>query len=301
MMEQLKKIAKALTFPHIAVMITLIPVSAAALVLSMVLLGTESAVSYISYVLSAYTLYVWCFKIPDIIAYFKRLKNENEYIIRWRSDPHLRVKVSLYAAVSVNTVYAAFQLWLGIYHGTFWYCSIGAYYLCLGLMRWLLLRHTLRHGGGEKPITELSKYRICGYVFLVMNLYISVITLFMIKFGRTFSHHMITTIAMAAYTFGALSLAIVNVVKFRKYKSPVFSASKAISLTAACVSMLTLESTMLTTFGGENGMSEGGKRLLLALTGAVVCAFVLAIAVYMIIEGTKQIKKLKEEEINERQ
>ena len=133
-----------------------------------------------------------------------------------------------------------------------------------------------------------------------MNLYISVITLFMIKFGRTFEHHMITTIAMAAYTFGALSLAIVNVVKFRKYKSPVFSASKAISLTAGCVSMLTLESTMLTTFGTENGMGDGEKRLLLALTGAVICAVVMAIAIYMIVESTKKINSMKKEEENER-
>lgn len=296
----LKKIAKRLTFPHIVVMIALIPISVILLVLSMVFLGTESVISYISYVLSAYTLYIWCFKIPNIIEFFKKLKNENKYIVRWRSDPHLRVKVSLYSAVGINTAYALFQLLLGFYHKTFWFCSIGAYYLCLVLMRWLLLRYTVNHGGEEKLSDELRKYRICGYIFLVMNLYISVITLFMIKFGRTFEHHMITTIAMAAYTFGALSLAIVNVVKFRKYKSPVFSASKAISLTAGCVSMLTLESTMLTTFGTENGMGDGEKRLLLALTGAVICAVVMAIAIYMIVESTKKINSMKKEEENER-
>lgn len=292
-----KKLGKTLLFPHIAVRIVLVPVSAVLLVCSMVFLGTESVISYISYVLSAYTLTVWCVKIPDIIKFFKKFKNENKYMVRWRGDPQLRVKVSLYTALGVNTTYALFQLWLGIYHGTFWYCSIGAYYLCLVLMRWLLLRHTVRHAGGEMLCDELQKYRICGWVFLVINLYISVITLFMIKFERTFEHHMITTIAMAAYTFGALSLAIVNVIKFRKYKSPVFSASKAISLTAACVSLLTLESTMLTTFGNGT-VSDGEKKLLLALTGAAVCAFVVASAIYMIIKSTKGLKDLKTEENN---
>lgn len=292
-----KKLGKALLFPHIAIRITLIPISAALLVCSMVFIGTESVIAYISYVLSAYTLTVWCVKISDIIKFFKKFKNENKYMVRWRGDPQLRVKVSLYTALGVNTAYAIFQLYLGVYHGTFWYCSIGAYYLCLVLMRWLLLRHTARHVGGERLYDELRKYRICGWVFLVINLYISVITLFMIKFERTFEHHMITTIAMAAYTFGALSLAIVNVIKFRKYKSPVFSASKAISLTAACVSMLTLESTMLTTFGSTT-VSDGEKKLLLALTGAGVCAFVIAAAIYMIVKSTKGLKDLKAEENN---
>ena len=53
-----KKIGKALLFPHIAVMIILVPVSAVFLVYPMVFLGSSSIVSVISYVLSAYTLTV---------------------------------------------------------------------------------------------------------------------------------------------------------------------------------------------------------------------------------------------------
>ena len=73
--------------------------------------------------------------------------------------------------------------------------------------------------------------------------------------NRTFHHHEITTIALAAYTFTSLTFAIINTVKYRKYHSPVYSASKAISLASACVSLLTLESTMLTTFGNETEVS----------------------------------------------
>ena len=113
----------------------------------------------------------------------------------------------------------------------------------------------------------------------------------MVYWNRTFHHHEITTIAMAAYTFGSLTKAIVNVIRYRKYQSPVYSASKAISLAAACVSMLTLESTMLTTFGGET-MSLTGRRILLGVSGGSISLLIIAMAIYMIVQGTKKIKLL---------
>ena len=92
---------------------------------------------------------------------------------------------------------------------------------------------------------------------------------------------------MAAYTFTSFTLAVVNMVKYRKYNSPVYSASKAISFAAACVSMLTLESTMLTTFG-DGTMSMTGRRILLGVSGGVISAFSNAMAIYMIVQGTKK-------------
>jgi hypothetical protein len=53
-----KKIGKALFYPHIAIMLILVPISAVMLVYSMIFLGTESVVAIISYVISAYTLTV---------------------------------------------------------------------------------------------------------------------------------------------------------------------------------------------------------------------------------------------------
>ena len=140
-------------------------------------------------------------------------------------------------------------------------------------------------------LIELRKYRACRVVFLHMNLALALIIFFMVYWNRTFHHHEITTIAMAAYTFTAFVVAIVNMVKYRKYNSPVYSASKAISLAAACVSMLTLEATMLTTFGDDT-MDLATRRIMLGVTGGVVSVFIIAMAIYMILQGTKRIMLL---------
>lgn len=288
-----KKLGKALLFPHIAIMLILLPVAVSFLVYSMVFLETESVFAIASYVLAAYTLTVWCFKIPCIISFFKSFKNENKYAVRWQTDTRLRVNVSLYGSLIWNSAYALFQLWLGFYHRTFWFYSLAGYYVSLAVMRFFLVRHTRIYRSGEKMREELKKYRACGWVFLIMNLALTLIIFFMVYRNRTFKHHEITTIMMATYTFTSFGFAIANTVKYRKYNSPVYSASKAISLAAACVSMLTLESTMLTTWGqNENPMF---RRIMLAATGGVISLFIVAMAIYMIARGSKELKKLKEQ------
>ena len=289
-----KKLGKALLFPHIAIMILLVPIATALLVWSMVFVGTESVIAYISYVLAAYTLTVWCFRIPYFIQCMKTFKDENKYVRKWQDDTRLRVNVSLYGSLAWNALYGILQLWLGFYHHTFWFYSLGAYYICLGVMRFFLVRHTTRYAPGERMQAELKKYRACGIVFLVMNLALALIIFFMVYWNRTFEHHMITAIAMAAYTFTALTTAIINVIKYRKYNSPVFSASKAISLAAALVSMLTLESTMLTTFS-EGTMTVMEQKIMLGATGSVISILIVATAIYMIVVGTKKLKQFKTE------
>ena len=288
------KICKALLYPPLWLMILLVPCSAALLIYSMVFVGTESVIAIISYVISAYTLTVWCFKIPYLISFFKTFKDENKYAKRLQDDARLRVNISLYGSLAWNALYGIFQLYLGFYHHTFWFYSLGAYYICLGVMRFFLLLHTRKYAPGEKMRSELIKYRACGWIFLVINSTLSAIVLFMVYWNRTFEHHMITAIAMAAYTFTSFTVAIVNVIKYRKYNSPVFSASKAISFAAALVSMLTLESTMLTAFGDET-MDAFTQKLMLGLTGSVISAFIIATAIYMICAGNKKLKILKTE------
>ena len=207
----------------------------------------------------------------------------------------LRVNVSLYGTMIWNVLYALLQLGMGFWHRSFWFVSLAVYYISLAVMRFFLVNHTSRYKAGEKMLSELRKYRACGVIFLVMNLALSLMIFFMVYWNRTFHHHEITTIALAAYTFTSLTVAVVNIVRYRKYNSPVYTASKSISLAAACVSMLTLESTMLTTFGEET-MNLAGRRAFLGISGGAISVFIIAMAIYMIVQGTKNIKMLKEKE-----
>ena len=207
---------------------------------------------------------------------------------KWFSDVHLRMNVSLYASLIWNVAFAIFQLALGFYHQSFWFYSMFAYYIILGLMRFFLVKHIRKYKAKEQINIEIKKSILCGWLLIAMNLALAVIVVFIVYLNKTFNHHMITTIAMAAYTFVTFAFAIVNIVRYRKYKSPVYTSAKIITLIAAAVSMLTLETTMLTTFGSSE--SPLFSQIMLSLTGLAVISFAITMAIIMIVKGYKQLK-----------
>ncbi|MGN0814905.1 MAG: hypothetical protein ACI4MH_06715 [Candidatus Coproplasma sp.] len=287
-----KKFLKMLLFPHIAVLIVLLPVSATALTCSMVFLGTKSAVTYLTYALAFYTLVIWCVRVPSIIGFFKKFREDNRYVKRWFDDYRLRLNVMLYGSLVWNTAYAVLQLGLGFWHGSAWFYSLAGYYVCLALTRFFIVSYTKKHTAGEHMREELVRYRICGIILLVMNLALSVMIFFMVYWNKTFHHNEITAITLAAYTFVTFAVAIRNLIKYRRLGSPVYTASKVIGLTAACVSMLTLEATMLTAFD-DGSVTLEMRRIMLGVSGAVVSAFIIGLAIYMIVQGGRKLKLLK--------
>ncbi len=286
-MEKWITIGKALLFPHIAVLWILLPAATGLLVYGMVVLGQLHPISIAAYVLAFYTLVIWFCRIPGILRFWKNLKNENPYVQFWLRDARLRMNVSLYTGYVWNGIYAGFHLWLGIYHGSFWYGSLALYYFLLAWMRYTLSKHARHFAPGEDLAGERKRYRACGIVLLFMNLALALMVFFMIYWGRTFRHHQITAIAMAAGTFTSFSLATRDVIKYRGTASPVISAAKSISLVSACVSMLTLESTMLTAFGNGT-MDLRSQRIFLGATGGTISALIISMAVYMITRANRQ-------------
>lgn len=284
-----EKILKAFFFPHIAVLLILLPVASGGMLWAMLKFGDGHAVTIAFYVLAFYAITILCIRVPSIVRCLKNFKNENKYTSLWFQDHRLRMNVTLTGNVLWNVAYGCLQLGMGIYHRSTWFCSLAAYYACLAIMRFFLVRHTLRHEPGKHQRTELIYYRTCGWVFLLLNLALSGMIFYMIRENRVTEHNEITTITMAAYTFFTLTWAIISVFRYRKYNSPAISASRAVSLAAACVSMLSLENTMITTFG-DGEMTARTRQILLALTGGAISIFIVFMAIYMIINANKKIK-----------
>jgi hypothetical protein len=287
-MNDFIKILKKIIFIPVWLIILLSAASGAALILAFTSLGSEHPLSYAIYVLSAYTMTAVCFRIPNIIKWIKRFTETNRLASNLKNDAHLRIKLSLGGTMAFNVVYAAFQLVLGIANSSIWFYSLAAYYFLLAFLRVFMLNHTLKFEPGQKMFREWLIYRFCGLGLVLMNLALTVIIAFVTAYSKSSVNNEIITIMLAAFTFTAMTIAIVNVVKYRQYNSPVWSASKALSFVSALVSILTLEDAMLATFGQAEG--ESFRRLMGALTGAGIVAVVLAIAIYMIVRSTKTIK-----------
>lgn len=287
-----KKLAQTLLLPHAVFVWIFTPAALALLIYSAVCLKSTDVISIISYVLSFYALVLVSMRVPHIVRFAKRFKRENRYAVRYASDVRLRINLSLYRSIAFGAVYAAFQLGLGLWHRSAWFYSMAGYYLLLTVMRLLLIRCTKKRIVSEELTTQWRTYRLCGSLLLTMTLVLAVFIAYFVFRIREFEHHEITTIAMAAYTFSALTVAIIGVVRCRSYGSPVYSAAKAISLVSASVSVLTLENAMLTAFGSSN--DEMFRQIMLGATGLAVVCFVQCVAVTMLVRANRNLKEPRE-------
>lgn len=289
-----KKIGKHLLFPSPVVAGLVVALAAAGLIYAFAGLEEGDLHRIPCYVLSFYGLLVFCVRVPNMLALAQRFRRENRCYQRYSSDVRLRLKVSLFAACLYNGVYAVFHLVLGIHHHSAWYYAMAGYYALLAVLRLMLGHHARAFPLGEEKQTEWRKYRLCGVGLLLMNAALSVFILYFVRQLRLVQHHQITVIAMAVYTFVTLSVAISNVIRYRRYASPVCTAAKALALAAACVSLLSLENAMLVTFSKGEGLAL--PRIMLGATGAVLSLLMVGAAVYMMIHATKQMKMNAEKE-----
>ena len=72
-----------------------------------------------------------------------------------------------------------------------------------------------------------------------------------VRQNKGFEYSGLLIYTMALYAFYSIITAVINVVKFRKYGNLIMSAAKVINLTAALVSMLSLETAMIAQFGSD--------------------------------------------------
>lgn len=279
-----------LLFPH-GCLTGLLALGAAALLIYVFAGGTQNRmIEYGAYALSAYALVTVCIRVPAIVRWAKALKKENPYLSRYFSSAALRVKTALYGSLAVNLVYAVMQFGLGLWNHSVWFYALSAYYFLLALMRFFLLRETRKDRGVQRQHFEWRRYRFCGVMLLVMILALSVIIACIVGQNREFSYHDIMTIAMAAYTFFTFTTAVVKLIRYRKYQSPVMSAAKAVDMAAALVSMLSLETAMFAAFGEKN--TPLFRKVMTAGTGTAVCLTIFLMAVFMIVHAERELRRI---------
>ena len=252
--------------------------------------------AYVVYVVAFYTLCALSLTmykvVPNSLTNFKRKLYANDVGNRFLTDAAFRIKTSLTASVVLNFVYVLVNAVSGIAYNTRWFFILAGYYLILVVMRLILIRYIKKHPIGTNIYGEWQRARACACILTLINLSLSAAVLMMMYMDKGFRYDGILVYVMAMYTFYTTIIAIVNIVRYKKYNSPVMTMTKIISLAAALVSMLSLETAMLTAFGAETSIET--KRILIAATGAGICAVVVGMSSYMIIRSTKKIDQLKE-------
>lgn len=289
-MAKWKKLFHKLLFPGAAVVILSIPVGFGLLAYTFLVAGEDSPIAYVSYVLSAYSLTVVCANALPLIRKGNQWVANLPLVNRFFQDIPYKTRMVLHVSLGVNALYAVFNGVSGLYYGSPWFGTLAAYYLLLSVMRFLLVRTAHRQGFEENKPVQWKRYRVCGAMLIPMNVALAGVVVLTLRQEGGFHYGSMLIYVMALYAFWVTISGVVNLVRTRRYKSPVLSAARVVSLAAALVSMLSLEVAMLAQFGG----GEFFRHAMIASTGGAVCSILAGMACFMIVRATRKLKQQKE-------
>ena len=280
----------------------------AALSLVVVILGFEKrAIAIVAYTLFGIAGVCLTYSVYLIIPLIPKMKTG---IIEWmesREFTHLllrnfgfRTLIFAIGSFAMSLLFSGFNAYMGITNRSIWYGALAGFYIALAFLRGgVLTYHKNRLSQKEKAKNDeylkAKIYRNSGIITLILNIALSSAIAQMIFSDAHFSYMGWTVFAYAAYAFIKITAAIISFVKAHKQTDLTVRAIRNINLVDALVSILALQTALLTMFSeGETNIS-----LFNTITGIVVSVLSVGIGIYMIVSANKKMKALQKENKHE--
>ena len=169
-----------------------------------------------------------------------------------------------------NATFALYYIVLGIAQGSWWFLTLGAYYLVLSIVRFSVIALKAK----EAFVTKLT-----GWMLILLSIpLIKTVELSAVS-DRGYKLHMIIMIAMAAYAFTKITVAAINLIKCRRSNSAILIALRNVSLADAFASIFALQRSMLVSF---EGMTENEIVIMNLSLGSAVCIIVFLLGLNLI-------------------
>lgn len=217
---------------------------------------------------------------------------EGGFFKRIRKDFEFRTYVASTVSFFISVAFVGYNVFLAVIYKTVWNTGIAAYYLLLVGIRAFVGYKEIKFKKAE--LTDGEKEEKRKNVFLVQSVLLFALDLaligsitIMVLQRRSVAYSEIPAITIAAYTVFKIVTASVSYAKTRKLTNLGVRAFKNLNFIDALVSVLTLQYTLVMTFG--DGVT-GDMFTLCAVTSFVILAFIITISVSNLIRAAK-IKK----------
>lgn len=268
--------------PHGARAAMLIILGFALLVAAFTLDVCPAWLKYAAYLLSAYATLALCANVGRWFRYCKAWIEGCAPARHYIHDSDFRNRVSLCWGVCANALYAALQGVLALIQRSGWMVALCGYYTVLTLMRLLVYR------SDPHALDTRAAWRRYGAVGLLLILLAGSIQAILLQYllkGKAFEYPGFSIYAMAAYSFTSLTMVIVRMIRYRKSVLPLQRAALNIRFAAALMSLLALQTALISTFGEPDTFQFAMN----ALTGCAVFLALLAMALVMLSKAMRQL------------
>lgn len=241
----------------------------------------------------AYSVYLIVRVIPtikkNIISFLE--KNEVTYLLLRNFG--FRTVIFAIGSFAMSLLFSGFNTYMSIANRSVWYGGLAVYYIALAFLRGgVLVYHKNKLGKKDKPLNDeyvkAKVYKNSGIITLILNVALSAAIAQMIFSDAHFTYIGWTIFAFATYAFYKITASIISFVKAHKQEDLTIRAIRNINLTDALVSILALQTALLTTFSDETVNISMANTL----TGIAVSLSTIAIGIYMIVSANKKMKEI---------
>ena len=192
------------------------------------------------------------------------------------------------AVISMITalLFALFNGLIGIISDAPWNLYISIYYLLLIIVRMETLIFEKKAYKDNNNEIRKKAYIASFCILMVLNIALIGPIVLMIKNLRPGNIGMILSIAMAAYSFTSITIAIINAKKSIKHDNLLVKQNRIIDLISALVSILILQHTLIVV----NGDYTQDLVIMSVFTSAAIWAFIVFITIFSFVKNIKDNK-----------
>jgi divalent metal cation (Fe/Co/Zn/Cd) transporter len=230
-----------------------------------------------------------CLKLPSAIRMEKVWMKNHPKVEDLLKNKALHFKLELYLEQFINFAYGIFKIVSGVLVGSAWIGADGIYNLVHAFIQLFQILRRKKPGTLQK---QWKSYRFCGVLILLMHLTLIGIVFQMVNWNRVQESGEIMIIATSAFTFYKFISSFIDLAKDRKHTHPIDSSVRMLELSQAIFAVFSLQAGLLHTFGS----GESWEHWLNLAVGCTVCLLTVAMGIYMIRRGNREIKKLQEKE-----
>ena len=302
---------KILNPPTLAKILTfIVTIISATLSLVIVALGFENtALAIVAYILFgiagvslAYSVYLIIPLFPKMKASITAWMENHEFTYLLLRNFGFRTVIFAIGSFAMSLLFSGFNAYMGIVNRSIWYGALAAFYIALAFIRGGVLTYHSKKIGKQKDTqndeyVKAKVYRNSGIITLILNIALSAAIAQMIFSGAHFTYIGWTIFAYAAYAFYKITMSIISFIRAHKQTDLTVRAIRNINLVDALVSILALQTALLTMFS-EEGVNIS---LMNTLTGIAVSVISISIGIYMIVSANKKMKELQKEKTNNEQ
>lgn len=206
---------------------------------------------------------------------------------RFIQEQRFRAVFSAAAGLLANIMYAIYHGALGVANQSLWFVTMFAYYMILSSMRFSAVLCEWKCKSLASEDTEYFVAKLCGGLLVLLSFILGGVVYISLSQNVAVKHHEIVMITIATYTFYKITAAVIRAIKQRKNTVPLLVVIRTIGYAEAVASLLTLQRSMLISFGS---MDNEDIALMNSLTGISVCLFILLLGIFTILTSGKERK-----------